>query len=168
MKICILGSIDSVHIQRWIKSLLEYGHEIAVISLYPGHADKVTCVILPKRFKLFYVSHYFVIREFLLKFKPDILHAHHASSYGFLGALQNFHPFIVSVWGYDVLQFYHKSMVHKMIIKYALRRSDRITATSNALAKAVHEITNLKASVIPFGVDESYLKLKETIIKSLW
>ncbi len=39
------------------------------------------------------------LRVLLEQADPDLVHAHYASSYGFLGALANRHPYVVSVWG---------------------------------------------------------------------
>ena len=44
-------------------------------------------------------------------FKPNILHAHYASSYGILGYLIKFKPFILSVWGSDIYHFPNKNLL---------------------------------------------------------
>jgi len=156
MRICILGSANSIHIQRWMKSLIGFGHELMVISLYDGYIDNAQNVILPKTAKLFYIKHHNAIKRAIKSFKPDLLHAHHGSSYGLLGALQDFHPFMISVWGHDVLVFPRKSYLHRTIIKYALKKADHISATSKALAESVKELTGFNAAVIPFGVDKEF------------
>jgi len=155
MRICLLSSANSVHTQRWAKSLHDYGHDVMVISLYDGHIENAENA---RTSKAFYPKYHFAIKKVLQRFRPDILHAHHASSYGFLGALQNFHPYIVSVWGYDVLLFPYKSIFHRQIIKHALRKADQITATSKALSKAVFSLAGLSAEVIPFGVDKGFIE----------
>lgn len=132
------------------------GHEVMVISLYDGLIENVDTVVLPRTKKLFYIKYLSVIKREIKKFKPDILHAHHGSSYGLLGALVNFHPYIISVWGYDVLVFPKRSFMHKAIVNYALSKTDLITATSKALAKAVKGISNKDAVVVPFGVEELF------------
>lgn len=159
MRICILGSANSVHIERWIKSLADLGNELLLVSLYPGEVEGARNLILKRTGKILYTTHYFSIKKALRDFKPDILHAHHASSYGFLGALQNLHPFIVSVWGYDVLLFPKKSTLHKYLVKYTLNRADKITATSKALAKAVEGLVDRTPVIIPFGVDRRFLEV---------
>jgi glycosyltransferase involved in cell wall biosynthesis len=130
-----------------------------VISLYEGHIEGVSNVILHKTSKAFYITQHFSIRRAIKEFEPDILHAHHASSYGFLGALQNFHPFIISVWGYDVMVFPQKSPIHKMLIKYALTKADYLTATSKALADASKQLSGKTPQVIPFGVAPEFLEV---------
>jgi len=158
MKICILGSANSAHVQRWVGAIQQFGHKILLISLYPGHIDHAKNIILPRTSKMLYIKNYFAIKKAINEFKPDILHAHHASSYGFLGALQGFHPFFISVWGYDVLLFPYKSPIHKQIIQYSLRKADQITATSIALSDATRKLTNKIPAVIPFGADFKLLK----------
>ena len=160
MRICILGSANSIHVQRWVKSLIDFGYEIMVVSLYDGHVDNAKNVILPRISKLLYITHHNAIKRAIRSFKPDILHAHHGSSYGLLGALQKFHPYVISVWGYDVLVFPRKSFLHRTIIKYALKKADHISATSNALAESVKELTDFSATVIPFGVDKEFFNVR--------
>lgn len=156
MRICILGSANSIHTQRWVKSLNDFGHEVMVISLYDGKVENAINVILPRTKKIYYLKHYFAVKKAIKSFSPDILHAHHASSYGFLGSLLRFKPFIVSVWGYDVLLFPYKSLLHKLIIKTSLERADLITATSQTLSDAVKKLTDLPSEIIPFGVDKHF------------
>ena len=159
MRICILGSANSVHTERWAKALHQAGHDIMVISLYEGHIEGVLNVILPRTSKAFYITKHFAIKKAIRQFKPDILHAHHASSYGFLGALLKFHPFVISVWGYDVMIFPQKTPIHKMFIKFALAKADYLTATSKALADASKQLSGKTPQVIPFGVAPEFFEV---------
>lgn len=93
------------------------------------------------------------VKELINEIKPDILHSHYASSYGLLGALANYHPYIISVWGSDVYDFPIKSPIHKMIIKYNLKKADYILSTSNVMKKETEKYTNKEIKVTPFGVD---------------
>lgn len=49
------------------------------------------------------LSAFVQVKMFIRKIKLGILHAHYVTDYGLIGALTNFHPLIVSVWGSDVL-----------------------------------------------------------------
>jgi L-malate glycosyltransferase len=81
------------------------------------------------------------------------LHAHYLSSYGFVGALLDFHPFVVSVWGSDVYQFPQKSALNRWIIRFALGRADGICSTSRAMAREIAKYTGKPIEITPFGVD---------------
>lgn len=165
MKICILGSGNSVHMQRWVQALQDYNHEIMIISLYDGQIDGALNIILPRTRKIFYIKYHNAIKRAINEFSPDILHAHHVSSYGFLGALQNFHPYVISAWGYDVLQFPQKSYLHKTIIQYSLKKADYITSTSEALANSVFQLSGKKPEIIPFGADREFFDVTRDVAR---
>ena len=88
----------------------------------------------------------------------DILHAHYASSYGLLGALANFHPFILSIWGADIFSFPKKSFLHRYIFNFNLRVADKILSTSQIMAKEIKKYTNKEIIVTPFGIDINTFK----------
>ncbi|AFH49784.1 Glycosyltransferase [Ignavibacterium album JCM 16511] len=98
------------------------------------------------------------ILSLVKKIKPDIIHSHYASSYGLLGALTNFHPFFVSVWGNDVFDFPKKSSLHKWILKFVLKKADRIYSTSKVMANETKLYTSKEIGIIPFGVDTEVFK----------
>ena len=64
------------------------------------------------------------------------LRANGKASYGFLGALSGFHPFIVSAWGTDILDAPTWTPFHGWLTRLTVRRADRITATGDHLAAA--------------------------------
>jgi glycosyltransferase involved in cell wall biosynthesis len=86
-------------------------------------------------------------------FQPDILHVHYASSYGLIGALSGFHPYLVSVWGADIFEFPRKSIFHRELIKFTLRKADKILSTSHVMAKETNKYTEKPIEVTPFGID---------------
>ncbi len=91
-------------------------------------------------------------------FKPDIVHAHYASSYGLIGAMLNFHPYFVSVWGSDVFRFPKYSLFHKYIFKYTISRADKLFSTSKVMKTEIEKYTTKKIFVIPFGIDVERFK----------
>jgi glycosyltransferase involved in cell wall biosynthesis len=97
------------------------------------------------------------------KLDPQIFHAHHASSFGFLASYVDHPAKILSVWGYDVMTFPYRNFVNRAIINRALNPDTFITATSECLREAVlklkSDIKNIE--VIPFGVDTSLFKYIE-------
>lgn len=108
--------------------------------------------------KLFYLRVLTSLKKLIDEVNPDILHAHYASSYGLLGALTNFHPFILSVWGNDVYEFPKKSFLHKTILKYNLKHADILLSTSNVMAHETNQYTTKKIIVTPFGIDLNTFK----------
>ena len=163
MKICYLADINSAHTHKFLNYFVKKGYDIHVISLGKGEYDGVKVHSLDiednvmkgksEKGKVGYLKKVKRVKELINEIKPDILHAHYASSYGLLGALTNYHPYIISVWGSDVYDFPIKSPVHKMIIKYNLKKADYILSTSNVMKKETEKYTNKDIKVTPFGVD---------------
>jgi len=170
MKVLILADINSPHTLKWITTLREKNIEVEVFSLanpkeplkeymqgIPVYSESFSDNYFNRDEtylkKLLYIKSLFRLRKLVKKIKPDILHAHYASSYGLLGALVNFHPFVVSVWGSDVFDFPRKSAIHKLIMKYVFRKADKILSTSNIMAKETNLYTQKEIAVTPFGVD---------------
>lgn len=163
MKICYLADINSAHTHKWLNYFKNKGYDIHVISLGNGEYEGVTvhCLdvtdnVMKKasdKNKLQYIKKIKRVKELVNEIKPDILHAHYATSYGLLGALADYHPYIISAWGSDVYDFPIKSPVHKMMLKYNLKKADYIFSTSNVMKEETQKYTNKNIEVTPFGVD---------------
>lgn len=161
MRILFLGDASSVHIQKWAAYFSSNGYEIGIISLHNAVVPNVTVYSIDNSnsynindvSKLKYIFKISRIREIINKFKPDILHAHYASSYGLLGALSEFHPYIISVWGSDIFEFPRKSYLHKKLIEFNLKAADYICSTSDIMAKETQKYYNKEVLVTPFGVE---------------
>lgn len=103
--------------------------------------------------KFSYVFSLSYLHSCIKKFSPDIVHAHYASSYGLLGSLSGFSPFIISAWGSDIYEFPQKSFLHKAILKFNLKRADKILSTSYVMKGELWKYSAKEVDVIPFGVD---------------
>jgi glycosyltransferase involved in cell wall biosynthesis len=167
MKVLILSDANSSHTQKWVNSLVDEGVDVCLFSLSKFN-DQLYKNILVVNFglnkndinttnnnisKLKYFKALPIIKNTIKDFKPDILHAHYASSYGLLGALCGFRPFLVSVWGTDVYNFPAKSYFHKLILRFSLSKADRILSTSEVMAIETSKYTSKKVYVTPFGID---------------
>lgn len=120
MKICFLSDANSIHTKKLCAFFKDRGHEVYVISLNEGVIPNVKVysfdVSLDKirnknnLKKLEYLTYRKKVKKLIREINPDIVHAHYATSYGFLGALSNFHPYVLSVWGSDVFDFPRKTI----------------------------------------------------------
>ncbi len=167
MKIFLIAPANSIHTKRWVKSLAERGHEIFLFSFsdpgcesdkYYSNVQIFSCSINNERTlsifsKLSYIFVLNKLRKKINEFEPEILHAHYASSYGLLGALTGFHPYVVSVWGSDVYDFPQINSIFKLIIKYIFKKADYIFSTSAVMGKETAKYTNKRIYVTPFGVN---------------
>lgn len=183
MKILLLSDAYSIHTIKWAKSLSKKGIEIAIFSLNYNEnegnpyqhnnnikiyycADKNAKKRSSGFAKISYLKALPRLKQVIKEFKPNIVHAHYASSYGLLGALSGFHPFILSVWGSDVFDFPNISFLHKAVIKYNLAKADKILSTSKVMAIETNKYTDKEVIVTPFGIDLD--KFKPVKVNSLF
>jgi len=155
MKLLFIAPANSVHTLKWI-NYFKNEHEVMLVSFYdspPIEGVELRYLsVKNKNLAIFKTSH---VKRLLNEFKPDILHAHFASSCGLVAAISGFHPYILSVWGDDILVFPHKSPIHNWAVKYAIDSADYITATSHMLTESTRQLigSEKEIDVIPFGVD---------------
>src|SRR5665213_2206000 len=99
MKVIILGDNNSPHIQKWISAIaLCKGMELHVICFDGGvRFDGVNYHLLSKvtGTKIDYLLNVLKVKSFIKKINPDLVHAHYATSYGFLATFSGFHPLII-------------------------------------------------------------------------
>jgi glycosyltransferase involved in cell wall biosynthesis len=93
--------------------------------------------------------------KLLKRIKPDIVHAHSVSRYGVYAEMANFHSFVITAWGDDVLIHPKKIAVLRPFIKLALKRADLLTCDGENTKR---EMIGLgadpqKIRIINFGVD---------------
>ncbi len=180
MKLLLLSNPNSVHTIKWAKSLAGNGIDIIIFGLGDltvndyENIRNIKVVTLNEFItrdegafsKLKYLKALPKIKSIIKEFKPDIVHAHYASSYGLLGALSGFSPFILSVWGSDIFTFPHKSFLHKTMIQFNLKKADKILSTSHVMAKEIKHYTDKNIEVTPFGIDMEQFKVLE--VKSVF
>lgn len=167
MRICYLANASSIHTIRWINFFARKGHEVHLVSFEKAaYVEKINVYnmklpILVKNaafpFKL--LSTYKIKKLIEERIKPDIVHAHYLTNYGLLGALCDFHPFIITAWGSDILpvktEFSIVRWIKKLITNYASKKADMITADSKSLIKEMVKlgIPEEKIRLISHGVD---------------
>jgi len=180
-KILILGDINSTHTIKWVNGLCDKGFEVGVftneipnnnwynnepkISAFFSEKNKIN--FKNKIVQLFaYLNSIYLLKKTIKSFKPDIIHAFYASSYGLLGAISNFHPYFISSWGSDVYLFPRINIITNAILKYNFRKADKIFATSLALSQEMKLFSKKESIIIPFGVDTDFFKPNDISIKS--
>ncbi|MEF9951729.1 MAG: glycosyltransferase [Clostridium sp.] len=168
MRICYLADASSAHTKKWCKYFSSLGYDIHVISLNPGEIENVAVHSLGidsskvayggVLSKVSYVSRVLTIRKLVKEINPDILHAHYASSYGLLGSLCNFHPYVLSVWGSDIYSFPKGSSIKRRVLEHNLKSADYLMSTSKDMARETKLYTNKDIMITPFGVDTNIFR----------
>lgn len=167
MRVAILGPSKSIHTHKWALYFKQQGYEVKVFtfgnhfSQQNANEIETVCITSQNGSKLSYFKAIPFLKNYLVKWKPTILHAHFATSYGLIGSLVSYKPFFVSVWGSDVFEFPKKSRVHKGLIEFVFRRADVICSTSHIMARETELYTNKKIYVTPFGVDTTEFSLNQ-------
>lgn len=174
IKLLLLSDTDSEHTEKWAIGLADSGIEIGLFSFNKASYDwynhkNITVFFEPDKkinaesslTKIAYIKYVNILKKIIKHFKPDILHAHYATSYGLVGALSKFHPFVISAWGTDVMKFPQKNFVAKSILKYNFKNADLVCATSNTIMEYIHQVIEKPVNVIPFGINTDLFKPRQ-------
>lgn len=180
MKIFILSAINSIHTQRWVTALSQNGLKIFLFSIHGVDSNALKNLPnveifvyqtnlnaqsqLLKKIKYLFIPK--TVKQKIKEFKPDLIHAHYASSYGLIGALTGFHPYIISLWGGDIYKFPKISFLNKAILKFNLQKADKILSTSQIMAVEAKKYTDKNIEITPFGVDINLFKRKSKAVNS--
>ena len=167
MKVILLGDPASAHMMKWANGIHSKGVDVLVYGLTPVDKAQYSDGIEIEVFKIpdyikwkgdgnllksLYLLCLPSLKKTIKKYKCNLLHGQSASSYGLIGALTDFHPYVISVWGNDVYIFPHKNKIFKKILMYSLSKADVITSSSETMAKHSQAFTNKKILVTPGGI----------------
>jgi glycosyltransferase involved in cell wall biosynthesis len=170
MRLCFVGNPGSIHTQRWVGHFAQAGHETHLVNLGPQPARKFDwpgpqhhnlpappmAPIPGLRGVIMLMARRHALRALLNQIQPDILHAHSVADPGWFAALSNFHPFVLTAWGSDVLLGLRQApRLNRWLTRYALRHADLLTADARSVLDAArpHLRSGTRVELIRFGVD---------------
>lgn len=161
MRICFIAPASNYHTVKWSRWFSERGHEVHVISFIDAEIQGVKVHFIDPGVaasdsdskKLKYLLHFRDVRKLVHMIDPDVVNAHYATSYGAVTALSGIKGYALSVWGSDIYDFPLKSPLHKLLLKFSLKRAGLIFSTSKAMAEETHKYTDKNIEITPFGVD---------------
>ena len=161
MRICLLADGESIHTVRWCQQFHEYGHEVhlitfknvKILNVHVHFVDGVDIDVSGGNWKV--VLKYLKVKQIIKSINPQVLHAMYATSYGLLGALSGFHPYIVTPLGSDVLISPKQSAIYRFILKYVFKSADIITSMAPHMKESMLELgsKNEKIEDIMFGIN---------------
>ena len=165
MKICYLADARSNHTRRWVEYFAKE-HEIDLITLSYTKKEETAIpeeVYVKMNVRVHKVSKRmpflmlapFKIRRLIKKMKPDIVHAHYVTQYGFCGAFSSFHPLVMSTWGSDISEDPDKSKILRFLVKYAFKKADLVQTGDEPGKKRLIELgcNENKILIQPTGID---------------
>jgi len=161
MIILFIADGRSMHTQRWVEYFARQGHEVHIITYDPlGHPiEGVIEHVIPSWGKSIYASFWprqVAINRIVRKIKPDLVHAHFITKYGFHLPFLGKYPKIITAWGDDVLILPRSSRILRFFTRHALRSADLIYGVSHDIRNhIIHDfaIPEGKVHYLPFGVD---------------
>ena len=157
MRILLVAEAPSIHTRRWAEYFRDRGADVHIASFRPYEISGVKVYVLP-RFGLGKLGYFFALwslPKLCTALRPDVVHAHYVTSYGFLAALAGLRPLIVTAWGSDVLISPKKSIFLRYFARYAVMHAAVVTILAEHMNKSVVELgaSPEKIVVTPFGVD---------------
>jgi L-malate glycosyltransferase len=165
LRLAFLADPNSVHTRRWLSFFVERGHHVdLVVAEEDDVGEALPAGINLRRYprlgrsRIRYVATLrgrSALRRLLAELRPDLVHAHFLTRYGWQAHLAGFHPFVVTLWGSDVLVAPGRSRRARMWGTRTLRSADAVTAVAPHLAEAavVLGARRDRLHVVPFGVD---------------
>jgi len=161
MKICIFADGQSIHTQRWCKHFHSLGHQVDLISFKDISIENINVHLIEGgninvnggNWRLLF--HTLKVKRKIKEISPNIVHSLYATSYGIIGALCGFHPYVITALGSDVLVSPKQSSIYRVLLKFAFRKADWITAMADHMKKAIEDlgVPSSKVSTVPFGID---------------
>jgi len=164
LRVLILADSRSFHTERYAAELRQQGCQVLTASLEDGSMEHH----LLRRRGPWRALHYpFAASEgcgLIDSFGPDVVNAHFASGYGFLAALavrRCKRPFLLHLWGSDILVAPHKSFLHRRKTRLALETADFVVGDSDYLLSEAGEIGHIRnRRTIVWGIERSALELR--------
>ncbi len=158
MRIAYLSIGGHIHTERWLSHFVRSGHEVHLLTVQPAPIDGVTVHDIRTGIPLkpmHYAAALVKVRRILARIRPDLLHTHFLTGYGYWGAFSGFHPSILTVWGDDVYVTPHETRLKGALARRVLRSADLITGDSqdildHAVAMGAERD---KCRVVQWGVD---------------
>ena len=161
MRICFIAVGTFNHIGPYLEYFKQAGHEVCFVSLSPGPKRPVPTYNLglggkysETQGKWKYPVSMLLARKLVKQLKPDIVHAHYATSAGLTALVCGFHPCVVTVHGSDLTTGI-KSGIWRILLSKIFRFADCVNVVSNDLGGMVLSlgINKEKIEVLTLGID---------------
>lgn len=159
LKICLIGSAQSIHVQRWGAFLAARGHEVHILSNFSGEVLGAKVWPLYSKERYGNLAYLFSIRplyRLLRMLQPDIIHFHYlggSSIYALVIDRLDI-PVVASPWGSDIYQ--NKKIFQQSLTRRLLKKSDKVLTTSRTMSDFVQRTLGIppwKLAAYSWGID---------------
>ena len=146
-----------MHVQRWVREMLARGWRVSLVTARPAPVEGVQQIVLrPVRRSSDWLWRVREARQALARLRPDIVHAHYLTSYGYLAARAGAQPLVLTAWGSDLLVTPRESALKRWLTAWSLRRARLVTGDSQDLLAVAHSLApGVPAALIHWGVERS-------------
>lgn len=139
------------------------GHDVTVVSIRDADIPGVpVCVVgggAPRGSigaLLAYLRLLLRGRTVMRRLEADVVHAHYATTHGAIAALRSPVPYVLTVWGSDVMSGDRPiRRPLRWVARFAVGRAVTVTASSETMANVVASFTTVRPEVVRFGVETS-------------
>jgi glycosyltransferase involved in cell wall biosynthesis len=161
MRICFISLGTFTHIGAYLDYFRQAGHDVIFLSLSPSPERGVPTYNVglgtkysETRGKWKYPISMIRARKLLKRLRPDIVHAHYATSAGLTALVCGFHPTIVTVHGSDLIMGI-KSRIWRPLLRRIFEHADCVNVVSQDLANMVLSlgISPEKVETLTLGID---------------
>ncbi len=163
--VAYLADPNSIHTRRWVGYFAGRGHRIWMLTpegleITPGLPAGIELVpFVPYTRNPNHLFGAFEarnsIRRALRQLRPDIVHAHYLTVHGWHARMAGFHPYVVTVWGSDVLETARLARRAALFARLTLSSADLVTGDSQELVDAslAYGAKPERTKLVQFGVD---------------
>jgi glycosyltransferase involved in cell wall biosynthesis len=167
LRLAFFGDANSIHVRRWTGWFADRGHSVTLLvpagfDIGPGLPGAISVepfrAYYQGRFRPYgYIAERRSLRRVVARLRPDVVHAHFLTEYGWHAWMSGFHPYAITVWGSDVTISLRRSRRTALYGRIALRSADLVTGDSVALVEAVIEAgaRRDRTRLVQFGVDSA-------------
>ena len=162
-RILYVADAASIHTRRWAEHYRDRGWDVQIASfrdaVIPGvQVHKLSTGGLGRAGYFLAIP---VLQHIVRYLRPDVVHAHYLTSYGFLAAWAGLRPLVVTAWGSDALIAPKKSRLMRYFASYAVKNADVVTTLANHMNASVSDlgVPLEQITSTPFGVDAQFFRL---------
>lgn len=164
LKILYLADCRSQHTKRYVRFFKDQGHEVHIFDTNDHTEDlqdiEIHCPrpFTGKRstnnFGDLFVHTVFELNRLIDRVRPDILHGHYLTMWGWWGAFTGFQPYVTTVWGSDIFLDTGNDF-NRRFTEVCLKESCLVTADSMDLLEATARLRRKRDGLtyVPFGID---------------
>jgi len=158
LRLAFLSIGRHIHTERWLTWFARRGHDVHLMTVQPGPIPGVTVHDItppPGPKPLRYALGLITVKRILARLRPNLLHAHFLTGYGYWGVWSGYRPFLVTVWGDDVYVTPHQTVIKNRLARKALREADYVTGDSEDIIEACRRLGARadRTEVVQWGVD---------------